>query len=138
MKLTNGLLAGLVLLTSIGCAYRLQPAMPPFHQRLRILANNASQYTVRIQGADYSVPPDGRLKFTVGGMRGCSVYLFDRIPIRRVPSPTLAKVISIMSGTTQVQILSIHDIERLPRDSEGVPQLAISRVRPNSQPARSN
>jgi hypothetical protein len=138
VALTNCLIAGLVLLTSVGCAYRLQPALPPLHQRVRILANNAQQYTVRIQGTDYSVPPDGRLEFTVGGMRGCSVYLFDRIPIRRAPSPTKAKVILIMSGTAQIQNLSLHDLERLPHDSEGIPQIAIAMVRPNGQPARSN
>jgi hypothetical protein len=138
VALTTSLLAGLLLLTSVGCAYRLQPALPPFQQRLRIVANNVEQYTVRVQGTDYSVPFDGRLEFTVGGMRGCSVYLFDQILIRRAPNLTKAKVISIMSGAAQIQNLSLHDLGRFPHDSEGIPQIAIPAARPNSQPARSS
>ena len=92
-----------------------------------------------MQSTDYSVLPDGRVEVKVGGMpRGCSVYLFDRIPIRRVPSPAKAKVIWIIKGTAPVQSLSIHDLASLPRDGEGVSEVSISPIRPKPRPARSN
>jgi hypothetical protein len=129
--LTSGLLFEL-LLSGIGCAYRLQPAVPPFQQRLRIVAPSPQRYTVRVQSTDYSVSPEGHVEVKVGGLqRGCSVYLFDLIPIRRVPSPTKEKIISLMNGTAPIQTFSLHDLGKLPRDSEGVPQIAIPVARSN-------
>jgi hypothetical protein len=139
MTALSGILIFGISLSIAGCAYRLQPPMPPFQQRLRIVAPAPQQYTVRVQSKDYSVPPEGRVDVKVGGLgRGCSVYLFDRIPIRRVPSPTKEKIISIMNGTAQIQAFSLHDLARLPHDSEDVPQIAIPVVRSKSRPARSN
>jgi hypothetical protein len=116
----------------------LQPGIPPFQQRLRIVANAPQEYTVRVQSTDYFLPSDGRVEFKVGGMSGCSVYLFGRIPIRRAPNPTKEKIISIMNGTARLQMLSLHDLATLPRDGEGVPQIAISNVPPQRRPARPN
>ena len=135
--LSAGLIVGMLLL-SAGCAYRLQVAMVPFQQRLRIVAPAPQQYTVRVESKDYSVSEEGRVEVKVGMHRGCSVYLFNRIPIRRVPDPTKEKIISIMNGTAPIQTLSLQDISRLPHDSEGVPQIAIGVVGRNRQPARSN
>jgi hypothetical protein len=115
-----------VLAGATGCAYRLPPGTPPFQQRLRIIDNNPDLYVVRAQGNDYAVPKDGRIAFTVGLPRqGCSVYLFNVIPIRRPPSPTEEKIVSIMLGTSVVQRLSVQDLASLPSDVEGVPQLHI-------------
>ena len=131
MLILSGLIAAFSALGSTGCVYRLAPPMPPFQQRLRIIANAPERYTVRVQSSDYAVPADGRVVFNMGMThRACSVYLFDRIPIRRVPSPTKEKSISIMLGASPVQRLSIHDIATLPTDSDGVPQFDVATIGP--------
>src|ERR1017187_1657155 len=126
MPILSGLIATFSALGSSGCVYRLAPPAPPFQQRLRIIANAPERYTVRVQSNDYTVPADGLVVFKMGMAQGCSVYLFNRIPIRGTPSPTKEKSISIMIGASLVQRLSIRDISTLPTDSDGVPQFHVA------------
>lgn len=120
------LIVPLSILSSVGCVYRLQAPSPPFPLRLRIVAPAPQSYTVRVQGTAYAVSPEGRVEFEAGGLgRGCSVYLFDRIPIRRVPDPTKAKMIFVLNGATQIAAFSLDDLARLPHDGGDVPQITL-------------
>ena len=100
--------------------YRLMPPMLPTQQRLRILVNSPEQYSVRVQASDHRMGTDGRVSFDSPMMRaGCSVYLFDRIPISRAVDLSKAKLISIMTGGTTVETLSLRDLSKLPADNAG-------------------
>jgi hypothetical protein len=57
---------------------------------------------------------------------GCSVYLFNQIPIRRAPDLSKTKLISIMTGGKTVEALSLRDLSKLPLDSAGYRQLTFS------------
>ena len=72
-----------------GCAYRMAaPLVVQSKQRLRIVSDTPERFDVRVQSIDYHIPADGRLMFEIKMVhRGCSVYLFDRIPIRKVADP---------------------------------------------------
>ena len=89
-------------MSSSGCAYRLHPAIPPSDHRLRIIADSPEQYTVHVLSYDYPVSLDGTADFKWGGFGGCSVYLFNTIPIRRVPTAAKEKSISVMLGPTVI------------------------------------
>ena len=110
-----------------GCAYRMAAPLLPSHQRLRIVANSPERFTVRVQSSDYHAEPDGQVSFDVAiRHRGCSVYLFDLIPISKVPDPEKEKVISVMISGTPIRRLSFGELSKLPVDSAGYHQLAIS------------
>jgi hypothetical protein len=57
---------------------------------------------------------------------GCSVYLFDRIPVKRVPDPAKEKIIYLMLAGTPVRRLSFSELSKLPADSEGHRELVIT------------
>jgi hypothetical protein len=99
-----------------GCVYRLMPPVLPTQQRLGILVNSPEQYSVRVQASDHRVGTDGRASFDSPMMSaGCSVYLLDRIPISRPVDLSKAKLISIMTGGTTVEMLSLRDLSKLRR-----------------------
>jgi hypothetical protein len=110
-----------------GCAYRMAAPLPPSRQRLHIIANTPERYTLHVQRSDYHVPADGRVVFDISMMhRGCSVYLFDRIPIRKVPDPTKERLISVLISGTPLRRLSMREFIKLPVDSEGYHGLPIA------------
>ena len=94
------------------------PLTRPTQQRIHILANSPEQYSVRVQASDHRVQADGRVSFDAPMMSfGCSVYLFNQIPIKRAPDLSKTKLISIVTGGTTV---------KLPLDSAGYRQLTFS------------
>jgi hypothetical protein len=109
-----------------GCAYRMAAPFLRSQQRIRIVANSPERYTVHVQTSDYRAEADGRVSFDISmAHRGCSVYLFDRIPIRRMPGSTREKVISVMLNGRPVRRLSLLELSRLPVDGAGYHQLPI-------------
>ena len=121
-----GVLAAMLITVDAGCAYRLHPPSPPFQQRLRVIADAPDTYVIRVQAKAYAVPADGHVTFTMALPRqACSVYLFDKIPIRRPPNPTTQKALSIVFGGSAVRRLSMRDIAALPKDADGVPQVRV-------------
>jgi hypothetical protein len=57
--------------------------------------------------------------------RGCSVYLFDKIPISRVADPFSAKNIELTTLAGSSRKLSFNDLFKLPTDQEGYHLLNI-------------
>jgi hypothetical protein len=115
------------MLELTGCAYRLMPLTRPTQQRIHILANSPEQYSVRVQASDHRVQADGRVSFDTPMIRsGCSVYLFNQIPIRKAPDLSKTKLISIMTSGKTVETLSLRDLSKLPLDSAGYRQLTFS------------
>lgn len=110
-----------------GCAYRMAaPLVVQSKQRLRIVSETPERFDVRVQSIDYHLPADGRLMFEIKMVhRGCSVYLFDRIPIRKVADPRKEKIVSIMLGGLSVKRLSFQELSKLHTDSDGYHQLAL-------------
>ena len=113
------------VVSSSGCVYRLQPAIPPSNHRLRIIADSPQRYSIHVLFYDYAVSQDGTVDFKWGGFRGCSVYLVNTIPIRRVPNAAKEKNISVMLGPSVIRKLSLDEIAALPKDRESVPQLDL-------------
>ena len=111
-----------------GCAYRMAPPLVlQSKQRLRIVSDAPERFDVRVQSTDYRLPSDGRLMFEIKMVHGgCSVYLFDRIPIRKVADPSKEKIVSIMLGGVSVKKLSFQELSKLQADSDGYHQLALS------------
>ena len=114
-----------------GCAYRMAaPLVVQSKQRLRIVSDTPERFDVRVQSIDYRIPADGRLIFEIKMVhRGCSVYLFDRIPIRKVADPRKEKIVSIMLGGLSVKRLSFQELSKLHRtatDPSACPPLASS------------
>ena len=110
-----------------GCVYRMAaPLVVQSQQRLRIVGDAPERYDVHVQSFDYHVPTDGRLLLEFKMVhRGCSVYLFDRIPVRRVADPAKEKVVSITLGAVSLRRLSFRDLSKLQTDSEGYHQLFL-------------
>jgi hypothetical protein len=124
----KGIVAVAATLSSLcGCAYRMAAPLLPSHQRLRILANSPERFSVRVQASDYRTEPDGHVSFDIATIhRGCSVYLFNFIPISRVPDPEKQKVISVMIGGEPIRRLSFGELSKLPVDGAGYHELPIS------------
>jgi len=120
--------AGAQILGLAGCAYRMAaPLVTRSQQRLRIVADAPERYEVRVQSSDYHVPSDGRLMFKIQMVhRGCSVYLFDLIPLRKVADPAKEKIVSITLRGVPLRELSSRDLDKLQLDSEGYRQLFVS------------
>jgi hypothetical protein len=115
--------------TSTGCVYRHNPPIPPSNQRLRIIAKSPERYTIRVLSHEYAASADGNVDFKWAASTGCSVYLFNQIPIHRLPPATKQKNISIMLGQSVVRQLSIEEIARLPKGGDGVPELGVRALR---------
>jgi hypothetical protein len=127
LRFRHGAVAVLAAAISLsGCAYRMAAPFLRSQQRLRIVANSPERYTVHVQASDYRAEADGRVSFDISmAHRGCSVYLFDRISIRRAPDPAKGKMISVMLSGRPVRRLSLLELSRLPVDSAGYHQLPI-------------
>lgn len=114
-----------------GCAYRLQLIAPPEQQRLKIVNTSPDRYAIWFRIRDprqYAVAKDGRVTLEVPAYRrGCDVYLFDRIPLRRGADPFAAKTVEIVSGGQTVRKISLKEIAALPKDEEGYHLLALNR-----------
>ena|SRR5665811_337302 len=115
------------ILSLTGCAYRMAaPLVQSSPERLRVVASAPENYYVLIRSKPHQLGPDGRITFDLQMIhRGCSVYLFDRIPIRRVPAPTKEKVVFVMIGKRTLAKLSVRDLSKLPLDSGGFRLLTL-------------
>jgi hypothetical protein len=112
-----------------GCAYRLSPTVLPSQHRLKVVADSSESYVLRLrirERRDYQVPADGRVTLDAPAYRaGCSVYLFDKIRIRRGANPFTARTIDIVVGGKITRQLSLKEISTLPADPEGYHLLAL-------------
>ena len=103
------------------------PLVVQSKQRLRIVSGTPERFDVRVQSIDYRLPSDGRLIFKIKMVhRGCSVYLFDRIPIRKVADPRKEKIVTITFGGVSIKKPSFQELSKLQMDSDGYHQLALS------------
>jgi hypothetical protein len=104
------------------------PLVVVSQQRMRIVTPSPESYKLQIRSSHYDVSVDGRVIFDISMFhRGCSVYLFDRIPLRRVADSTREKIITVSKGGIQVRRLSFQELSNLPLDKAGYHQLALSR-----------
>jgi hypothetical protein len=87
-----GLLAALLM---PGCAYRLAPPSPPSLHKLKLVTPSPANYAFRVQDKDYQVGADGKVAIQFQTHHGCSVYLFDRIPVSRRRDPLKTKSIFV-------------------------------------------
>jgi hypothetical protein len=114
---------------SLGCAYRLPVAAMPSTQNLKLVASAPKGYVLRLrirEPHEYRVPEDGRVTLDIPGYRAaCSVYLFDRIRIRRGANPFTEKTIDVVGGGKLTRRLSLKEIAALPRDAEGYHLLTL-------------
>ncbi|HEV3309478.1 MAG TPA: hypothetical protein VG815_03050 [Chloroflexota bacterium] len=119
-----------------GCAYRLAaPLVVTSPLRLRIISDTPERYNIGVQSSEHHVPSDGRVMFDIKMVhRGCSVYLFDRIPIRRVADPTKEKIVSILLGGMPVRRYSFQELSKLKADNEGYHQMPLSQTIPRQKP----
>lgn len=78
-------------------------------------------------GREYPVPTDGRVALDVPGYRGaCSVYLFNKIRIRRGANPFTEKTIDVVVAGKLARRLSLEDVAALPTDTEGYHLLPLA------------
>lgn len=120
----RGVLILLVILTS-GCAYRLHQPMPPATIGIRLSAQAVESFTLKVQEREYPVASDGAVEFQYVGRHGCSVYLFNIIPIRSGPDPFRAKSIEVRRAGVAVRRLSLQEVTKLPKADSGYHLLSI-------------
>ncbi len=116
-----------------GCAYRLPVPTLPSQQHLRVVTSSPEAYALRLRinsSRDFHVPPNGRVTLDVPSYRAaCSVYLFDKLRIRRGANPFTARTIDVIVAGKVTQQLSLEEIAALPADPEGYHLLSV-RARP--------
>jgi hypothetical protein len=121
-----------ISLTLTACAYRLPVATLPSQYRLKLVTKSPELFIVKLNIGDpreYHVLGDGRVTLDVPGYRnGCSVYLFDRIRVRRAASPLRAKSVEIVKAGTIARLLSLKDIARLVVDGSGYHLLTLEKT----------
>jgi hypothetical protein len=113
-----------------GCVYALHPHSAPSKQVLQINAKEPARYSVIVDGGQqsqhYPVPSSGRVAFEVPQLpRGCDVYLFGFIKVAD-HRPEDIKAIHVYRDGQLVCRLSLHELVKLPADSDGVPTLTPS------------
>jgi hypothetical protein len=105
-----------------GCVYALHMSSEPTPVKLRVLASQPHQHTVRVvleSPADYPVAPDGRVELTVPPFsHGCDVYVFGVIRARD-GSAEGVRVIEVRRAERVLRQLSLSQIAKLPTDDTG-------------------
>ena len=102
-----------------GCAHSLRPSNSPSQQRLRIESASTDKLAIRVSGATYEVPQNGRVTFEVPPLeRGCAWYLFGVVKVRD-SSAFDVKAIQITKSSKILKEVSLNQIARLPVDEEG-------------------
>jgi hypothetical protein len=118
-----------LIFTLGGCAYRLPVAAMPSQQRLKLLSVAPEAFSLRLrisEPRDYRVPNTGRVTLDVSGYRAaCSVYLFDKLRIRRGANPFDERTVDIIVGGKIARQLSLKEISELPTDAEGYHLLPV-------------
>lgn len=116
------LLAGLLLATH-GCSYALRKSNTPSQEKLQLRTVAATNYTVRIVGAEktetFSPAADGRVTLNVPPLpRGCDVHLFGILKIED-GGPEHIPAIHVLRGEKVARKLSLASLRKLPEDGEG-------------------
>jgi hypothetical protein len=114
-----------------GCTTSLRPYNLPSEHSLKILNQTPQNYFVRVEDKlsdtknDYVVGTDGVVQFHVPRLpRGCDIYLFSLIKIDE-NRPEDVQAIQLIRDGRVVKKLSLNEVSRLPRNSDGVAQLQI-------------
>ncbi len=113
-------------LTLAGCVYRLHVPFQPAQQRLKLLVRSPEQYSVRVWDKEFPVGADGNVLIEFPSIHGCSVYLFDRIPISQPADPIKSKSIKVTTAGRTVKHLSGIELSKLPVDRFGAHLLEIA------------
>ena len=113
-----------------GCAYRLPPVMLPSEYRVKVVATAPERYALRLrltEARQYSVPADARVALAVPAYRAaCSVYLFDKLRIRRGADLLRENRVDLIAGGNVVRQLSLKEIAALPVDADRYHLLTIA------------
>lgn len=112
--------AALFLVLCTGCVYRRIPPPPPYTYRLKLVTPSPERYSISLVDRQLLLDSNGAANFVYSaGAFGCSVYLFDKIPVRYARNTSKVKVISVQSSGEVVRRLSIADLWKLPQDQNG-------------------
>jgi hypothetical protein len=120
-------------LTQSGCAIRCGPIHTVPAQKLHLLADSPTAYSIRVitgdgTHTDTPVPADGRVSFGVPiGSRYCTPYLFSVIKVGWPTPVEQRRVIRVMRGERVMRKLSASDIAGLPRDADSYHTLMLER-----------
>ncbi len=119
----------LAMLLCSGCLTMVDYAsIPPFEQKLRLIATAPEDYTVRVssqKAVPLSVSSDGRITFFVPRRSGGGATYLLKIRIART-SGAEAKYVFIVRGKSLIKKLSVSDLKKLPKDNDGYSLLRIN------------
>lgn len=82
---------------------------------------------IRSGRREYAASPGVVVEVAPQSWRGCSVMLFDVIPVRRTPPPYKSKTILIVRGGKTIRRMSPKDLDKLPLDASGAHVLSVPR-----------
>lgn len=143
---THWIVATLLAVTSMGCAYRLYPPVPPSEEHVKLVAKSPERYVIHVQELttageqqnpdapavvhvvrNYDVPADGRVTIKVPSYRPyCGVYLFNLIKVGGGGDDALKLwEVTVLSDVRGVRTLSLKELKHLPMDSSGYHILRI-------------
>ncbi len=134
--LLNPLVLVALALSHCGCMVACGPGRHPPPQKLQIVAQSPSAYTVRVfpthtypnEAVDTPVPSTGRVQFDVPiNTPYCKQYLFGVIRLNPDGRPEAKRRIRVREGDVTIRKLSADDISRLPADAEGYHRLEVQR-----------
>ena len=139
---------GVYCVGSTGCALRLYAPVPSSEDRLKVIAKTPDLYVLHVEEhvptlnkselnldarihpahtANYEIPKDGLISIRVPSYRpNCGVYLFNLFKVGGGGDDALrAWKVSVLSGTTEVRVLSLQQVRSLPTNAAGYHLLKI-------------
>lgn len=118
-----------LMLGALGCSYALPPVSPASQERVRVISRlpgRASLRVVTTRSEDLSVPPDGRLTFSIPPTRrGCTVR-FLGIKVSDGYDPFKDWTVAVYADSKRLRRLSLIQLNKLPTDPGGYRLLEIA------------
>jgi hypothetical protein len=107
---------------TVGCAYSLGAERPAYTVNLRIIASSPERYIIRQgYGSDQRISGQGKISVVIPSIpRGCSVYLFDVIPVHHQPNPQKKWKLRILDNKGRIlRTFTVTQLEELALDADG-------------------